>query len=177
MPDKSANPGAAKRPGPAKPSVVKLATKKRYDWPPPPDPDEVYVPRDRNPIHSILTALPILMLVVGLYFHFKGESEQSNSAPIRALSVEATGVFTGLSEVNAGITAGSKGRQYLWFDVEGRSRGVRVQPSQVAALQQLKRGEQIVVKMAPSVEGSTTLWAWYVEQSGTVALDAQSTLQ
>ncbi len=153
--------------------MSKKVKKKRYDWPPPVAPEDAYVPRDRNPIHSILTALPIIMLVVGLYFYYQGESEQSHSAPIRAESVNAEGVFTGLSVVNSG----SQGRHYLWFEQDGKARGVRVQPLQAQELEALTRGESIQVRMAPSVSGSTTFWAWYVEQAGEVFLDASVLLQ
>ncbi len=153
--------------------MSKKDRKKRYDWPPPIAPEDAYVPKDRNPIHSILTALPILMLIAGLYIYYRGESEQSHSAPIRVESVNAEGVFTGLSVVNSG----SQGRHYLWFEQNGRARGVRVQPRQAQELGALTRGESIQVRMAPSVSGSTTYWAWYVEQSGEVFLDASELLQ
>ena len=153
--------------------MSKKAKKKRYDWPPPVAPEDAYVPRDRNPIHSILTALPILMLIAGLYIYYRGESEQSHSAPIRVESVNAEGVFTGLSVVNSG----SQGRHYLWFEQDGKARGVRVQPLQAQELGALARGESILVRMAPSVSGSKTYWAWYVEQSGEVFLDASKFLQ
>lgn len=148
--------------------------KKRYEWPPPEGTEDVYVPRQRNPVHSILSALPVIMLVVGLYIYFQGESEQSHSAPIRAESVEAQGVFTGLSVVRPGS---SGGRHYLWFDVDGKSRGVRIQPAQADVLESLTRNEPLRVRMAPSVSGSRTLWAWYVEQDGAVFLDASGQLQ
>ncbi len=153
--------------------MSKKVKKKRYDWPPPVAPEDAYVPRDRNPIHSILTALPILMLIVGLYIYYRGESEQSHSAPIRVESVNAEGVFTGLSVVNSG----SQGRHYLWFEQDGKARGVRVQPLQAQELGALARGESIQIRMAPSVSGSKTYWAWYVEQAGDVFLDSSELLQ
>lgn len=153
--------------------MSKKVKKKRYNWPPPVAPEDAYVPKDRNPIHSILTALPILMLIAGLYIYYRGESEQSHSAPIRVESVNATGVFTGLSVVNSG----SQGRHYLWFDQDGKARGVRVQPRQAQELGALARGESIQVRMAPSVSGSKTYWAWYVEQAGEVFLDSSELLQ
>lgn len=144
-----------------------------YDWPPPLEPDVAYVPRQRNPIHSILTALPILMLIVGLYLHFQNESEQSHSAPIRAESVEAEGVFTGMSVVKSGTA----GRHYLWFEQDGKARGVRVQPDQAQELESLVRGELIQLSMAPSVSGSKVNWAWHVAQNGVVFLDLSTQLQ
>lgn len=153
--------------------VVKPATGARYKWPPPVPEDEAYVVKNKNPIHSILTALPIIMLVAGLYYFFQAESDQSHGIPIRAESRDLSGVFTGLSVVKAV----SAGRHYLWMEADGKSRGVRIQPEQVNALQSLERGGQIEIKMAPSVEGSTTYWVWHVEQDGRVVLDAEETLR
>ncbi|ASJ70469.1 hypothetical protein [Granulosicoccus antarcticus] len=153
--------------------MSKKVKKKPYDWPPPLEPDVTYVPKQRNPIHSILTALPVIMLIVGLYIHFQSESEQSHSAPIRAESMDAEGVFTGLSVVKSGST----GRHYLWFEEAGKARGARVQPSQAQALESLVRGEMIQLSMAPSVSGSNTHWVWHVEQDGVVFLDLSEQLQ
>lgn len=152
---------------------VKRAEKERYDWPPAPDPNNVYVPKQRNPIQSILTALPVIMLVAGLYIYYSNESEQANNAPIFSETIETNGIFTGLSV----IKSGAQGRHYLWFVENGASRGVRVKPSQARTLQVLKRGESITLKLAPTVSESKTYWAWYVEQAGQVVLNAQDKLQ
>ena len=152
---------------------VKGAKKKRYNWPPPPDPNDVYVPKERNPIHSILTALPILMLAAGLYIYYKKESEQTYNAPIRAESVEASGIFTGLSEVKSG----SQGRHYLWFEDNGHTRGVRIRSTQADQLQVLVRNKAINLKIAPTVHESKTYWAWYIEQSGMVLLNVEESLR
>lgn len=154
-------------------AAVKPAKKKRYNWPPPPKPEDVYVPRERNPIHSVLTALPIIMLVTGLYFYYDKESEQSGGEPIFEQSEMASGIFTGLSVVKSG----AQGRHYLWFEDNGTARGVRVKPSQAEALQALDRGEPIELKIAPTVPESTIYWAWYVEQSDEVFLNLQDNLQ
>ncbi|NND89371.1 MAG: hypothetical protein HKN42_00805 [Granulosicoccus sp.] len=147
--------------------------KKRYDWPPPVAPEDAYVPRNRNPIHSILTALPVIMLVTGLYFYYQGESVQSDSMPIREESMEVSGTFTGLSV----ISSGSQGRHYLWFEQDGKARGVRVQPGQAETLQSLRRGGSITLGIAPSVPGSSTYWVWYVQQDGKVYLDTSDELR
>ncbi len=153
--------------------AVKPAKKNRYNWPPPVAPEDIYIPKQRNPIHSILTALPVIMLVVGLYFYYQAESDQTTGAPIRAQSIQIQGVFTGLSVVKSG----SQGQHFLWLEEHGKPRGVRVQPAQSAALEALTRGMPLMVNAAPTVPGSGTLWAWYVEQSGRVLLNAESTLQ
>lgn len=148
-------------------SAVKVAKEKRYSWPPPPDPNDVYVPKEKNAIHSVLTALPVIMLVVGLYFYYQGESAQSEGTPILTESQQISGIFTGFSEVKSG----SKGRHYLWIDHDGNTRGLRVQPEQLLQLQQLKKGEDTQLQIAPTVAGSRTLWAWKVQQGDTVFLD------
>ncbi|MFK7893503.1 MAG: hypothetical protein AB8B63_21990 [Granulosicoccus sp.] len=144
--------------------------KKKYNWPPEPEP---YVPVERNAIHSVLTALPVIMLVAGLYFYYKAETEQIQSAPIQAESHSVSGIFKGLSVVKSG----NAGRHYLWFDEAGTSRGVRVRPEQAESLQRLIRGEPVSLKIAPTVHESKIYWAWYVEQAGTVYLDSAASMQ
>ena len=154
-------------------SEVKVAEKKRYSWPPPVAPEDVYVPKEKNPIHSILTALPVIMLVVGLYFYYKGESEQNLGAPIQSESQEIEGVFTGLSVVKSG----SQGRHYLWIEEDGSTRGVRIRPDQVLLMEELERGVETQLSVAPTVSGSGTYWAWRITQADTVFLDMGALLQ
>lgn len=142
---------------------------KPYQWPPARDPDLSYKAKVRNPLQSIITALPLIMLVAGLYIYYRGESQQTHGAPIGAQSIEYNGTFTGLS-----VTSG---RHYLWVERDDVAKGVRVHEAQVAKLESLERGVEVVMKIAPNVEGSNTYWAWYVEQAGSLFLDAQDTLQ
>jgi len=74
---------------------VKTAKEKRYQWPAPVSEEDAYVPKEKNPIHSILTALPILMLVAGIYFYYRGESQQNEGAPIFEQSELISGIYTG----------------------------------------------------------------------------------
>lgn len=140
-----------------------------YQWPPQKDPDLSYRAKSRNPVHSIITALPIIMMVAGLYIYFKSEAQQTQSMPIRSESVEISGTFTGISQTS--------GRHYLWVDVEGEAKGVRIKSDQLEALELLVRDAQIDIKMAPSVHESRTFWVWHVEQSGKVFMDAAETLR
>lgn len=141
----------------------------RYQWPPVRDPNLAYKNKSRNPLHSIITALPLIMLVTGLYIYYRGESRQTHSVPILEESIERSGVFTGLSA--------TRGRHYLWLETQGVAKGVRIREEQVPQLEILVRDADILVKMAPSVPESTTYWAWYVEQSGSVFLDTQHLLR
>ncbi len=146
-----------------------MESEKHYQWPPVRDPDLNYKSKVRNPLHSIITALPLIMLVAGLYIYYRGESQQTHGAPIGSQSIELTGTFTGLSATS--------GRHYLWVEHDGAPKGVRIHAEQVAGLEALERGVEVAMKIAPSVDGSTTYWAWYVEQAGSLYLDAEDTLQ
>jgi len=128
-----------------------------------------YTPGKKNPIHSILTALPILMLLVGLYFYYSGESEQTNGAPIVAESVNVRGTFAGLSE----LKSGSEGQHFLWLVEATGRRGIRIQSSEVALFANRERGLPISVDMAPTVSGSSTFWAWRVTLDGELVLERE----
>ena len=143
---------------------VRDSSSRRPDWPPPPEP---YEPRRKNPIESILFALPVIMLVAGVYLFYRGEGAESAGAPLLEHSVSLSGVFAGLSVVQSG----GEGRHYLWFDSQERRRGPRVTALQASALSVLDTGDPIDVRMAPHVEGSTTLWAWRVDHQGEVLFD------
>lgn len=113
------------------------------------------------------------MLVTGLYFYFSAESEQAHNAPIRAESMAVSAIFTGMSVVSSGLQE----RHYLWLDEDGSARGVRVPPDHADVLNTLARGVVVTLKVAPTVHESSTYWAWYVEQNGTVYVDDEHLLQ
>lgn len=159
-------------PGDSQDTVVANApspVQAEYRWPPQKNPDLSYRAKSRNPVHSIVTALPIIMLVTGLYIYFKGEAQQTQNMPIRSESVDVSGTFTGISQTS--------NRHYLWLDVEGEAKGVRIKSEQLFSLQTLVRDVPIDIKMAPSVQSSNTFWVWHVEQSGKVFMDAAGTLR
>lgn len=141
---------------------------KRYEWPPPRDPNLSYKEKSRHPVLSLITALPLIMLVAGLYYYYHAESAQTNSTPIEAESREIIASFAGLSQ--------TRGRHYLWVELDGASKGIRVKEQQVSRLEAMTRGESVIVQMAPSITGSTTLWALRVEQAGRVFLDRPNPL-
>lgn len=140
----------------------------KYQWPPPRDPNMDFKNKIRNPVQAIITALPLIMLAVGLYVYYRGESQQTHSAPIRAESVQMNGIFTGLSTTS--------GRHYLWIERDGVAKGLRIKEAQVALVEDLVRNAPIQLQVAPSVLGSTTYWAWRVEQSGQLFLDTHDEL-
>lgn len=145
------------------PATFESTGEQRYQWPPVRDPNLSFKLRSRNPVHAIVTALPFLMLAIGLYIYFKAESQQNQGAPIRAESIELTGTFTGLSATS--------GRHYLWIDRDGVAKGIRLQPHQLRPLESLVRGDKIQLLAAPRVSASTTYWALQIEQAGTLYID------
>jgi len=112
----------------------------------------------KSRIHSVLTALPVLMLVGGLYIYYNGEQSQREGALLMAEAIELHGDFKGLSEVKSG----GEGQHYLWLIVEGRSRGVRLSVVDYTTIQSadppLAQAQSIVVNAAPRVAGSRVLW-------------------
>lgn len=141
-----------------------------YQWPPPRDPNLAYREKSQHPVHSVLTALPVLMLVIGFSVYYFSESRQNQGAPIRQESIDITGVFTGFSATSD--------RHYLWIERDnGVAKGVRVQAEQLRLLEGLEKGVNVELKIAPKVSQSKTYWAWQVEQSGQLLLDASATLE
>ena len=112
----------------------------------------------KSRIHSVLTALPLLMLVGGLYIYYNGEQSQRDGALIMAEAVELNGAYKGLSIVKSG----GEGQHYLWLTVDGRSRGVRLDVNSHAVIEAvdppLSETEALTVSAAPRVEGSRVLW-------------------
>jgi len=119
-------------------------------------------PGQKNRIHSVLVALPVLMLMIGLFVYFKGESAQINGEPVLAEMVQRTAQFKSVSEVS-GI---GKAKHYLWYTFEGRSRGVRVSEAEKQSLSQLVEGDELSLELTPRVAGSKTLWAYRVSHDG-----------
>lgn len=148
-------------------SVSGSSTSKRFHIPEKVVTPGEYTPGKKNPIHSILTALPILMLFAGLYYFYSGESEQTNSAPIVAESIEVQGTFAGLSE----LKSGSDGQHFLWLTEAAGRRGIRIQASEVPLFANRERGLPMSVDIAPTVSGSSTYWAWRVIVNGELVLE------
>lgn len=130
-------------------------------------------PGEKNRIHSVLVALPVLMLMIGFFVYFKGESAQNNGAPVLSEMVSRTGQFKSVSEVS-GI---GLAKYYLWYTVNESSKGVRIRAEQKEILGALKTGDDLSLELAPNVAGSTTLWAYRVHHDGVELIAPQSTLE
>jgi len=116
-------------------------------------------------IESVLTALPILMVVAGLYFYYSGEKKQVNSEPIMEESVTLDVKFEGFSS----LRSGGEGQHFLWYLGSGTSpKGARLTLLQLDQMEKreppLIKGEAIRLKLAPRVSGSRTLWVVELNQ-------------
>lgn len=129
----------------------------------------------RNRIYSVVTALPVLMLLAGLFLFYRGEIRQSDGAPIRAEATVATGAHLGISVVRTG----GRGQHFLWFDDDERGRrGVRVSEGNDRLLRPLLEvGDPLTLDIAPTVEGSTVPWVWRVRRGEEVLLDDSALLR
>ena len=122
----------------------------------------------KNRIHSVLTSLPPLMLIIGLIVYYRGEKAQTDGSLIIQESQVVSGHYAGHSVVKG--TA--DGKHYLWLETTTRKRGARINPEYVAVLQGIDKGDAVTVEMAPTVSGSKTLWVYRVLADGQLLLDA-----
>jgi len=126
-------------------------------------------PGEKNRIHSVLVALPVLMLAIGMFIYFKGESAQNSGAPVLSELVNREGQFKSVSEVS-GI---GQAKYYLWYTVDKGSKGVRISAEQKEQLGAIETGDKISLELTPRVAGSTTLWAYRVYHEGVELITPQ----
>jgi len=106
----------------------------------------------------VLTALPPLMLMAGLWVYYRTEQAQLAGPPLLQEQVSFNGTFKGLSSLR------SLGEQQLffWLETTQRSRGLRIDAQQKQHLENLPEplteGEALAIKAAPRVAGSKTYW-------------------
>ena len=120
----------------------------------------------KSRIHSVLTALPVLMLVAGLYVYYRAEQAQVQGDLLLAEQVILTGEYQGLSEVKSL----SESRYFFWLSLDAHSRGARIETAQWVALKMLspalEKGEVVQMTAAPRVSGSKTVWVVAIERDG-----------
>ncbi|MCB1754734.1 MAG: hypothetical protein KDJ38_04385 [Gammaproteobacteria bacterium] len=118
-------------------------------------------------LYAILSALPAMMLIAGLVYYYKHESDEAGGALLQQQSQAINGAYKGISAVNPN----SRDQYYLWITTAERDRGLRLLSSQLEPLANLQAGDRLLVQAAPRVEGSKTLWVYRVERDGSVLLD------
>ncbi len=109
---------------------------------------------------ALITSLPVLMLIVGLAFHWWGESRQKQGVPIESEHQWLQGAFDRFTPRDDKAS----GKHYLWLTTEERTRPLRISYEQKKSLlnANYEKGDAIDVKAAPTVEGSSTLWVMEV---------------
>lgn len=127
-------------------------------------------PGEKNKIQSVLIALPFIMLIIGLFVYFRGESAQNNGEPVLSELISREGEFKSVSEVSGIGTA----KHYLWYTDGDKTRGARITFGQVGKLNELSKGDKLELELAPRVEGSSTLWAYRIAHNGNFIIDLAS---
>ena len=108
----------------------------------------------KNPIESVITTLPVIMLLGGLAFYYFNERRQVGGQILLDQIEQIDGKFSGIS------AQGNKpeSQRILWIKTPARLRGGRVDYRQAKQLDVLADGDPISVWAAPRVRGSKTLW-------------------
>jgi len=108
----------------------------------------------KDPFHSLVTALPVLMLLIGLAVWYVKDSAQHRGAPIAAESKQLTGEFNGVSKAQS-----ASGAQYfMWLVQDGNKKTLRITRDQYQQHENREVGEAVTVTAAPTVSGSSILW-------------------
>lgn len=107
-------------------------------------------------IQAVLTALPVLMLMVGLFFHWRGEQQQTSGTPIHSESQALIGDFDRITPRGEKAT----GKHFIWLKTGERTRPIRISYEQKVTLLAgpLNKGDTVQLNAAPTVAGSNVLW-------------------
>ncbi len=109
-----------------------------------------------NPIHSVLTSLPVIMLLAGLGYYYFSENKQQSGALILSKSESIDGRYEGTS-----AQSGSPGAQRIvWLRSAAGLRGFRISADQLPALESLADKMPISITAAPRVADSKVLWVY-----------------
>ena len=115
------------------------------------------IPRvKKTRIQAVLTALPILMLMAGLFFHWNGERRQTLGKPIAAEQQSLAGEFDRITPRGEKAT----GKHFVWLRIGERTRPIRItyQQKQELLARSINAGDSVVLNSAPTVAGSNVLW-------------------
>jgi len=107
-------------------------------------------------IQAVITALPVLMLMAGLLYHWHGERQQTQSEPLLAAKEIWVGEFDRITPRDDKI----KGKHFYWVRIGERTRPIRMtyaQKNQLLA-EAVPPGTSVNLTVAPTVEGSSTMW-------------------
>ena len=105
---------------------------------------------------AVLTALPVLMLLVGLFFHWNTERQQTAGTPITTEAQTLGGEFDRITPRDDKAS----GKHFIWLRTADRTRPIRITYEQKQELlaQSLSSGDKVQLHTAPTVSGSNVLW-------------------
>ncbi len=126
-------------------------------------------PIKKNPVESVITTLPIIMLLGGLAFYYFNERRQVDGQILIDQIEQIDGAFSGISAQSEKPEA----QRILWIKTPSRLRGGRVSYKQAQQLDVLTDGDPITVWAAPKVQGSKTLWVVKLSSDGKVLIEQE----
>jgi len=108
-------------------------------------------------IQAVLTALPVLMLMAGLLYHWHAERQQTQSEPILSAQEHWQGLFDRITPRDDDKVTG---KHFYWVTIGDRTRPVRITYEQKRQLQAetVSKGSPVDLTVAPTVEGSSVMW-------------------
>lgn len=117
-------------------------------------PDFPHVKKTRT--QAVLTAAPILMLMVGLFFHWNAEKKQKSGTPITAEQQTLVGEFDRITPRGEKAS----GKHFIWLRTGERTRPIRITYTQKQELLAgpLSDGDSVQLNSAPTVADSKVLW-------------------
>lgn len=121
----------------------------------------------KNPIHSLITTLPVIMLLFGLTIYYIKEGKQRSGPLLFTQMEQLSGGFSGISQQGDKVES----QRILWVETSDRLRGIRIDQQQYKKLQELDTNVPLELWAVPRVEGSATLWLVKIAVSGTVLID------
>jgi hypothetical protein len=121
----------------------------------------------KHPIETLVTTLPLVMLLAGLAFYFLNERRQVDGQILFDQIQQFDGEYSGISQQSDKPDA----QRIVWIQTPARLRGGRVDYQQAQQLKTLSNGDPISVWAAPKIAGSNTLWVVKVSSDGEPLFD------
>lgn len=121
----------------------------------------------KHPIETLVTTLPLVMLLAGLAFYFLNERRQVDGQIQYDQVQRFDGEYSGISQQSDKPDA----QRIVWIQTPARLRGGRVDYQQAQQLKTLSSGDPISVWAAPKIAGSNTLWVVKVSSNGKPLFD------
>lgn len=99
------------------------------------------------------------MLLVGLYVYYKNERIEARATPIEAEAVQLRGSFNRMSSVGDEEVP----EFIVELTVDGMNWNVHAGAQHVDSFEELVEGDVVMLRVAPKISGSKSLWVLSVE--------------